>query len=185
VTVEDEPGRVDIVILGPRNRALATYLSVFAFVWVMGGPVPLLLIAAGVQVRTRSAWSLDTFVVVWIVVLLVGGVLPFWAYLRSAAIRELITVDGQTLRLERSLLGLARARAYDLARVSNLQSTDPPDRRLTSSAEWRAWGRPGGNALAFDYDGRTHTFGHRLDEEQVAYILQSIRRRFPALLAPP
>jgi hypothetical protein len=184
VTVaDDEPGRLEIVVLGRRNRDLATYLVWFTVIWVMGGGLPAAMGLAGVPMRARSTpWSLETFVAIWGLLVVLGGVLPFWAYLRGAAARETVTLDGQTLRVRWELLGLRRTRVFDLRRVRDLQPTDAPDNPWAGSERWRAWARPSGGALAFDYDGRTHTFGDRLDADETGYVLAQIGRRFPALL---
>ncbi len=158
---DDEFGGFRITIPA-RKRVQRAFAIVFA-IW--GLVLGLALWATVTSPRPMTDEGIKFFGF-WAVV---GAFLGFVAA-STRITREVIIIEGKQLVFRKELAGLSRTRTFDLAALRNL-------RPMQSHDEYHARRRP--DAVAFDHNGRTYRFGHRLSEQEVMRLIKTIRSKYP------
>lgn len=170
-TMTDGPDGLQFVIPPRRQLFPMIFLPIWLAGWLFGEAAAIRELASGRLPR----WPF-LFMVIWLVAWTVGGAFVLlcvaWMYVG----RERVVLRPDMLVIRREVLGLARAREYDLGRISNLRvSLDAPS--LAGGWVAQKYLPLGGGIIAFDYGAKTLRFGGSIDEPEARGILAELRRR--------
>lgn len=108
---------------------------------------------------------INIFVIAWLLGWLVGAVIFGIIFAGMLFGREVLVARPGAIRIRIEILGLGLGAEYDAARVSNLRTALPGEKK---GAAWR------GPHLAFDYGGRTVRFGANIDADRGRALLGGI-----------
>ncbi len=188
-TVVDSFGQLTISIPSRKNWFMILFLSFWLIGWAVGeifvfwvAVVPALrgLPGEGGEETTSFPWFLRLFLLAWLGGWTVGGVVAIRVWLWNLKGVEIVTLDGESLRVCRRSVGKGREKQYRLQDVSALRVSpatwDPWGMR---QYEW--WSRSAG-LLAFDYGASTVRFGYGLEEGEAKKLLAEIAQRFPKIV---
>jgi hypothetical protein len=165
-----EAGAIRIRIRTPRSVATALFLSVWLALWAVGERLVL-----GALISPGTALPAKGFLVLWVSAWTLAGGYVLAALLMNLAGVEELSVDGRTLRLRRSALGIGRTRSWEIATISHLRASEAPAEPVAGAPPQRR--RTVGGALLFDCAGKTVKFGNGLPPGDVERILTELRGR--------
>jgi hypothetical protein len=196
-TTEPFPARHTVEDLGDSLRFVIPsrrrwfHIAFFLF-WLVGWGfgefaviVVLLSELTGTPLEELVGWSLISYsggllALVWLVFWTIGGVLALYVLLWQLSGKEVVEVSGQSIRIQRRVIGLGRFREYLARHVQDLRIS--VEGYYNTGWGWfrtlRAYGI-GGGLIAFDYGAKTFRFGSGIDEAEAKQILSAIQQRFP------
>ena len=156
--VEQTPEGLRITIKARRVWPVILFLSFWLCGWAAGEGFVLVALARGVTQalgqgpggeKATSVGGMG-FMLLWLCIWTVGGVLALacWIYLLAGA--EVIEVDSQGLTRRFRPLAFPRPRRYLAARISNLSAINPPPESEQRSGAQPPWSRKFGR-IAFSY----------------------------------
>lgn len=160
----DDGHRLKVEMRARRVHLLIATLVAWCLVWAYGEWTALSALVR----ELPSAGVASMFVVVWLLGWTAAGLasVAMLAFLWDG--REIVTVDDRAIVLRAEALGRGLDRTYDLQRATNLRPV------AVSSNRDREF-------LAFDYSGRTVTFGTGLHDEDAERVAREITTRWPHL----
>ena len=123
-------------------------------------------------------WGGGLFLLAWLGGWTVGGLFAAYTVGWMLLGREVITIDDETLLIERRVPLWNKIREYGLEHVKNL-------RRLPANPfhQYNSNMMIGGELLGFDYGSATIRFGQGLEEVEADQVLKEIAGRFEDLVA--
>jgi hypothetical protein len=178
-SVVDTPEGLVLSIPARRHPFALLFLPLWLVGWAFGWRM-----AFGQLTSSRGEGPPDLFLLVWLIGWTAGGVFAIWALAWSLAGREVVTLRPHELILARRILGLGRARRYDLSHVADLRASPESYSPSDFRSSMRFWG-VGGGPIAFDYGASTVRFGAGLDEAEARQLVQRLIGRQPSLGRAP
>jgi hypothetical protein len=131
--------------------------------------------AAREILRHDVPWFGSAFMLVWITMWTIGGGVALWTWLWFTTGRERIRLRPDALVVRREVLGLGRAREFEITRVRHLRvvplTPDP-----WNAAMRNRWG-VGGGPIAFDYGAKTYAFGSGVDDAEARDLVARLMAR--------
>jgi len=160
------------VIIPPRRQIFAMiFLPVWLCGWLFGEVTVIRQLLFG-----PAPSPPNLFMAFWLVGWTMGGAFVILALLWMLIGRERVILRPDALVIRRELVGLARAREYDIESVSNLRVSPDSYNPWDGRSAWRFWG-VGGGVIAFDYGAKTFRFGGGVDEAEARDIVGEMRTR--------
>ncbi len=186
--VEELPGRLVFTIPSRKNWFAVCFLGFWLMGWLVGEVAVIGILAVGLISVLRGAgptgiggWGAGVFLLAWLAMWTAGGVLTIYVWLWQLAGREVISIGGDLLRIERRVPLWRRAREYHVASITALRLSPPTfapsqSRRFGQSSDTSV------GVLAFDYGASTVHFGVDLDEAESKHLLSQIAQRYPHIV---
>lgn len=152
------------------------FVIFFLACWILGWAVGEVMVSR--QFLNGDAPSEgELFMLAWLAVWTVGGVVAVYAWLWQVMGKEVVTVRGQTFTVRRDIGGFGFDKEYDLVQMRDLRVGPVGMNPLDFSSSLQLWG-VGGGMIAFDYGARTYRFGAGLDEAETKQVVTAITQRF-------
>ncbi len=189
--LSERPGELSITIPAKRYWFLIPMLGAWLCLWVLGEIAGLGFLIGGLfgfgqgEEGGGALLFAAAFAAVWLTLWTLGGIAAVYTLLWQVAGREVITIDGLVLRIERRVPCWTRVWEYRLEDVRELRMPPVPSLPWPYNAQQvHSWplGR-GAGLLAFDYGAKTIRFGLSLDEAEAKMLLAEIAQRHPSLVA--
>jgi hypothetical protein len=181
-TIADDLDGLRITIPARRNWATVVFLGVWLCFWGIGELLPLALLAFGQKIRLEGVAAI-AFLVGWLVLWTIFGLLAFFSLLWTLLGREILVVDGhaETISIQHRAGPFRRSRTFDLGTVRHLRVAPFPRDHWRNDPNVRRLGDyPGfsGGLIAFDSEGRTLRFGGGIDESEAVQLVRMLKQRF-------
>lgn len=160
------------ITIGPsRKRSTLILFSLLALSWVIA------TLAAAVeyfQTGNAAGQPLTWQRIVW---WLVFGLALFYPVLTLAYGRETITINGETLLLQKWIPGwTVEKRKLELARIQDVKVFEYKGSTLSLEYSWLKWG-VGGGMLAISYPTkRIYHFGRLISEQEAQQLVRQIKK---------
>jgi len=186
--VTERVGEISFTIPSRRYWFVILFLSFWLCGWAVGEVMVasgLVLGAMGGLGDEAAGLGAGAFLLIWLTFWTIGGLAALYFLLWQLVGREIITIDGLVLRIQRGLPFWMRTREYRLEDVKDLRM--PPAVPLPwpfgaqQASAWPMSAQAGW--LAFDYGAKTIRFGLGLEEAEAKMLLAEIGKRYPSLLA--
>lgn len=171
VTITDRQGELCIVIPNRRSWFVIGMLAFWICAWGAGEVIGSTKYFNG-DVPPGEEWIMLAWLGVWTVSGLAALVALQWQLMG----KEIVTVQGQTLRTWREGGGIGFRKEYDLPQMANLRVEEPRFSPFDVSASFQLWGI-GGGVIAFESGAKTRRFGAGLDEAEAKQVVAAISRR--------
>lgn len=183
ISVEDNDGITTIVI----NPIRIWWKEILLTLWVMSftfvGLVMMYMLftnfASLNYAGTPTEEDVDNQVIYGVVFL------GFWAYFEYKTVKsllwyrfgkELIRIDNDAFLLKRSILSYGKANRYFFENMKNVHQRKEESTSFNTYFENAFWAL-GTDAIAFDYQGKTKSFGRRIDQKEGRLLLRLIDDR--------
>ncbi len=144
-----------------------------------------MVIEAGLVAQPlRSGWTTgdSVWVVLWTSVGALALVAIVWA---ATGKREILTVSGRALQLQRGVGPFGRAHSFDGSAVRALRVFAASPRIAADYDAIAAFWDRGAGRIAFDADGRTFALGSSLDDTTVQAVCSAIAAKLPSASVEP
>jgi hypothetical protein len=171
ITITDTPDGLCIVIPNRRSWFVIGMLAFWVCAWGVGEVIGSTTLFKG-EVPPGEEGLMLSWLGVWTVSGLAALVALQWQVLG----KEIVTVQGQTLRTWREGGGIGFRKEYDLPQMANLRVEEPNFSPFDVSASFQLWGI-GGGVIAFESGAKTRRFGAGLDEAEAKQVVAAITRR--------
>ncbi|CUS36940.1 conserved hypothetical protein [Candidatus Nitrospira nitrosa] len=172
ITIADTAEGLRIVMPCRRSWFVICFLTFWLWGWVVAE-----VMVANQLMMGDGPPEGELFMLAWLGVWTVGGVVAIYAWLWQLMGKEILTVRGQTFNIRRDIGGFGFDREYNLVQVRDLRIGSVGPSRLDLSSSFQLWG-VGGGVISFDYGGRTARFGASLDEAEAKLVVTAIKQRF-------
>ena len=172
ITLTEKPDELYIVIPNRRSWFVIGMLAFWVCAWGVGEVMGSTTFYRG-EVPTGETGLMLAWLGVWTVSGLAALVALQWQVMG----KEILTVQGQTLTIQREGGGIGFRKEYDLQQVANLRVEQPKFSPFDVSASFQLWGI-GGGVIAFESGGKPRRFGTGLDEAEAKQVLDALKRRF-------
>ena len=172
ITITDQPDELRIVIPCRRSWFVIGMLAFWVCAWGVGEVMGSTTLFKG-EVPPGEAGLMLAWLGVWTVSGLAALVALQWQVMG----KEIVTVQGQTLKTRREGGGIGFRKEYDLQQMANLRVEQPRFSPFDVSASFQLWGI-GGGVIAFESGAKTRRFGSGLDEAEAKQVVDSLKRRF-------
>jgi hypothetical protein len=172
ITIADTSQGLRIVMPCRRSWFVICFLAFWLCGWAAAE-----VMVANQFVKGDSPPDGELFMLAWLGVWTVGGVVAIYAWLWQVMGKEIVTVHGQRLTTRRDIGGFGFDKDYDLVHMRDLRVGPAGFNPLNVSSSLQLWG-VGGGVIAFDYGARTYQFGSGLDEAEAKQIVTAIKRRY-------
>lgn len=160
------------------NAPRVRWVTVAGPIWLAGWCFGLYGAIFALGLGHRGYALLDLFLLFWLVLWIVGGVfvigVVLWAYLG----RERVTIGGDSLTVQRLILGRGRKEVYHRAEVNDLRFQDSRTDFFGSRTRWSMLGL-GPGKVCFDYRGRVRSFGLGLTDEDARKLVRRLAELVP------
>ncbi|MFZ5904694.1 MAG: hypothetical protein ACOYZ8_14200 [Chloroflexota bacterium] len=157
------------------------FQMVFLFIWLAGwafGEVMVGDILLAVFLKNSVGVPI-LFLFVWLAGWTAGGVFALYALLWQLAGKEIIEINGQAIRIGRSIFGIHFPKEYTSQYIKDLRvSTSMPPDMFGWSRTFALWGL-GPGMIAFDYGAKTIRFSSGVDEAEAKQIISEILQNYP------
>jgi len=163
---------LEISIPPKRNPLLMIFLAAWLVGWGFGE------VSAGREILFGKETTSNLFLAVWLTMWTLGGAFALYTLLRMIVGREVLLLRASSLLLKGEVLGVGRAREYELEHVRNLRVESVTAWPHDMAGAMRFWG-VGGGPIAFDYGSQTVRCGVGLDEPEARQVIQELRARYP------
>lgn len=170
VTISDTVAGLRIVMPCRRSWSVIVFLAFWICGWAVGE-----VMVSRQFVQGDAPAEGEFFMLAWLGVWTVGGVVAIYAWLWQVMGKEIVTVHGQTFTVRRDMGGLGFDKEYSLVQMRDLRIRQVGFNPVDLSASFQLWGV--GGMIAFDYGTRTVRFGVGLDEAEIKHVLTSIKQR--------
>ncbi len=176
-TIEDSFAALRITIPARRNWLVILFLGFWLGGWATGelfaGATLVRGLAAILSGRVPDIGSAagTLFIAIWLALWTVGGGFALLIWLWNLAGKEVVVIDGESLTIQKTVLGIGPRKQYEAAYVD----------RLRVSEDYGGSQGPWAGALTFDYGGSTVRFGAGLTPVEARDVLARIADRFPSL----
>jgi len=171
-TIEDNFSNLKVTIPARRNGAVIAFLIIWLCGWCLGEFTVLGAITGILKGSTPSP-----FLSVWLVGWTVGGFFAFNVLIWNLKGKEIITVETDTLTIEKKATLFFKPKSYDLNEVKNIRvdETVPDNGFLQRRNAMEAFTSTG--VIRFDYGMRTVKFAGGVDAAEAKFILQKLNER--------
>ena len=171
ITIADTAEGLRIVMPCRRSWFVICFLTF----WLWGWAVAEVMVANQLMMGDGPPEG-ELFMLAWLGVWTVGGVVAIYAWLWQLMGKEILTARGQTFTVRRDIGGLGFEKKYDLVQMRDLRARPVGLKSVDLSSSFHLWGV--GGIIAFDYGPRTYRFGAGLDEAETKQVLTSIKQRY-------
>ncbi len=172
VTITDTAEGLRIVVPCRRSWFVIGFLAF----WICGWGVAEVMVAKQF-VSGDAPPDGELFMLAWLGVWTLGGVVAIYAWLWQVMGKEILTVRGQTFNIRRDIGGFGLDKKYDLVQMRDLRIGLIAFSPVNVSASLQLWG-VGGGVITFDYGARTYRFGIGLDDAEAKQVVSTIKQRF-------
>lgn len=189
--IQDNGSSLKISLPSRKNYFALFFLGFWLIGWAFGEiMVGGMLIAAIVgflfnspeisQMGGGGLSGVSLFMFAWLAIWTVGGGFALYTFFWQLAGKEIIEVKNDSIRIQRAIFGMGRAKEYLSTHVKDLRISplSMDNNIFNMSRATQFWGTTGG-FLAFDYGAQTFRFGSGADEAESKQILEKIVSRFP------
>lgn len=166
-SIEETPEGFRVTIPVKRELFVIVSLGVWLAVFLFAG---LMMTLQGVLNTPQTSWPPVFFLGGWMAGVVAVGLLWSW----NVVGKEVADVNSTSLTIRWALFGFSASREFDLAEIRELRAREHP-----TPLWFRPWPAPG--SIAFDYGARTYRFGQALDEAEAKWIVEAIKKKFPAV----
>ncbi len=159
---------LQVEIKAKRNWLLIFLFSLVALGWLSGSLIKLYQMFIDTNSSGQSAGIGE--LAAWLVFGLIFAYLTSWLVFG----KEIIKFTPEIVSLKRDILGLGKAKIYQLQDLAGFRREKYKGSRFSLAYSLEIWGVAGGS-LAFDYKGRTHKFGLLLTERDLQNIIKQAK----------
>jgi hypothetical protein len=187
-TLQDDGSLLKFTIPSRKSCVAIFYLGFWIIFWAFGeimvGSIfsKALIGSYSKQIPDNNAGVsailfMGVFLFIWLTIWTAGGIYAIYTFLWQLAGKEVVEISTESIRYQRAIFGLGRAKEYLTAHIKELRVSP-------LMVTHRLFGRSKVVGLiAFDYGARTYRFGEGIDEAEAKLILEKIFLRFPLLKA--
>lgn len=179
ITITDQPDELRIVIPNRRSWFVIGMLAFWVCAWGVGE-----VMGSTTLYKGEVPPGEEGLMLAWLGVWTVSGVAALVALQWQVMGKEIVTVQGQTLQMQREGGGIGFGKEYDVQQMVNLRMEQPRFSPFDVSASLQLWGI-GGGVIAFESGGKTRRFGTGLDEAEAKQVVEALKRRFKVAERPP
>lgn len=172
VTITDTSQGVRIVLPNSRSWFVICFLGL----WICGWAVAEYMVSLQL-LHGDAPPEGELFMLAWFGVWTIGGLLALYALLWQTMGKEIVMVQGGTLKIRHDIGGQGFNKDYDLAHIRDLRATQVAFNPLDLSSSLQLWG-VGGGTIAFDYGTKVIRFGAGLAETEAKQIVAAIKQRY-------
>lgn len=176
-TIQEFAEGIEISIPTRHNPLILGLLGIWLLCWILGGYA----VISSLFSLVGNGDTLST--IIWLAAWVIAGALVLTIWLWNLRGREIIRINSHDLHYRKNFVLFCRSREFDLEHVKNLRVNPALNISLWLRSTMEFWGIGGGSIL-FDYGFSTWRFGVGLDEAEAKYIIDLIREKYPALVAP-
>ena len=166
-----------VVIPFRRNIFIIAFLCVWLAFWVQGWDYAIGELVGGEHTGGIRLFSIgiDLFMIVWLILWTFAGAFVLFVILSQIAGKEIITLSGEILKVEKRVLIFGISKSYALSNATRfrVQTSDKSDMWWTLRDFWKI----GRGKLAFDYGMNTVRFAIGIDEAEASYILDLFKQK--------
>lgn len=173
-TISNTPEGMEITIPSRRSIGNALFLGLWLVGWVFG-----LVTTSKSLASSQSPDGPTVFLVVWLALWIVFGIYVLWFLAWCVVGREIITLNGRTIRIKKRPWMPRGKREFALNDASNFRVSPDPT-ALADRGSMRYFGQIGAmsaGTIKFDYGMKTVAFGLGLDEAEAAHLISAMRDR--------
>lgn len=176
-TIEDSFAALRIAIPARRHWLVVLFLGFWLAGWATGELfVAATLVEGLAAILAGRAPDMGSgagllFIGIWLALWTVGGGFALLVWLWNLAGKEVVVIDGESLTIQKAVLGIGPRKRYEAAYVD----------RLRVSEDYGGSRGPWAGALTFDYGGSAVRFGAGLTPVEARNVLARIADRFPSL----
>lgn len=171
ITISDKPDELRMVIPNRRSWFVIGVLAFWVCAWGVGE-----VMGSATLFKGEVPPGEEGLMLAWLGVWTVSGLAALVALQWQVMGKEIVTVQGQTLKTQREGGGIGFRKEYDLQQMANLRVEQPRFSPFDVSASFQLWGI-GGGVIAFESAGKTSRFGAGLDEAEAKQVVESLNRR--------
>ncbi len=170
VSYKQEPGYLQVLILGKIERWKESLLTAWLLAWIFIGGV----------VVNEYYYAPDREMRMILIIFLIFWVYYFWRVGRVWLFRrggnELIRLEGDRLTLKRSYFTFGKSKIYYIDIIKDFEPIVLSKTSFAYSYE-NGWWVLGGEKLGFKYHGRLIKFGMQLTDTDAREVYQLLKRR--------
>lgn len=163
--ISDDAGAFRIEI--PVNRS--AFHSLFLTFWLGGWACGEFFAVR--QLLRKPEISANLFLISWLGMWTVFGVMAIWSWFWMLSGREVIRIGSGVLAIRREVFGIGATKEYSLTEIRDLR-VGPPEYQSRRNMI------PGGT-IVFDYGAKTYRFGQGVDEAEAKQLVREILSRYP------
>ena len=171
ITITDTPDELRIVMPCRRSWFVIGMLAFWVCAWGVGEVMGSTSLFKG-EVPAGE----EGLMLAWLGVWTVSGLAALVALQWQVMGKEIVIVQGQTLKAMREGGGIGFRKEYDLQQMANLRLEQPRFSPFDVSSSLQLWGI-GGGVIVFESGGKTRRFGTGLDEAEAKQVLEALKRR--------
>ena len=171
ITITEKPDELRIVMPCRRSWFVIGMLAFWVCAWGVGEVMGSTSLFKG-EVPPGE----EGLMLAWLGVWTVSGLAALVALQWQVMGKEIVTVQGQTLKTQREGGGGGFRKEYDVQQMANLRVEPPRFSQFDVPSSLQLWGI-GGGVIAFESGGKTSRFGAGLDEAEAKQVVDTIKRR--------
>lgn len=171
ITITDTPDELRMVIPCRRSWFVIGMLAFWVCAWGVGEVMGSTSLFKG-EVPAGE----EKLMLAWLGVWTVSGLAALVALQWQVMGKEIVTVQGQTLKAQREGGGIGFRKEYDLQQMANLRVEQPGFSPFDVSSSLQLWG-VGGGVIAFESGNKIRRFGAGLDEAEAKLVVEALKRR--------
>ena len=179
ITITDQPDELRLVIPNRRSWFVIGMLAFWVCAWGVGE-----VMGSTTMYKGDVPPGEEGLMLAWLGVWTVSGLAALVALQWQVMGKEIVTVQGQTLKTQREGGGIGFRKEYDMQQMVNLRVEPPRFSPFDVSASLQLWGI-GGGVIAFESGGKILRFGAGLDETEAKQVVDALKRRLRTSERPP
>ena len=179
ITITDQPDELRLVIPNRRSWFVIGMLAFWVCAWGVGE-----VMGSTTMYKGDVPPGEEGLMLAWLGVWTVSGLAALVALQWQVLGKEIVTVQGQTLKTQREGGGIGFRKEYDMQQMVNLRVEPPRFSPFDVSASLQLWGI-GGGVIAFESGGKILRFGAGLDETEAKQVVDALKRRLRTSERPP
>lgn len=149
------------------------FVLVAGSLWLVGWCFGLYGAVAALGFGHRGYALLDTFLLAWLALWLLSGLVVLSILLWGYFGRERLTITPETFTLERLVFGRGRKQTFAREEVGNFRFREVRTDFFGARSKWSMLGL-GGGKVRFDYRGRGYSFGLGLEDEEAKSLADEL-----------
>lgn len=160
---------LSITIPSKKNWFVLILATVGLGGWVFGIGI------ASLMLGDESGGEANVFIIVWLVVWTIGGLLIIGSLLWGYFGKEQIDITNSEINFSKTVFGIGIKKRLAAKEVKNFRFNQV-DESMFGGGRWAVYGL-GPGKIKFDYGFKTYSFGLAVDEAEANYLIELLDKR--------
>lgn len=161
-----------IEIPAKKNWFAIVFISIWMLGWLAGEVFVFVAVFTSDQPLLANA-----FLLFWLIGWTVGGVMAFLMLAWQLGGKEIISLENNLLKIEKSIEGIGRKKFYDIHTIKNLSIQPTQDLGFWGKSYSINMPNIKNGKIKFDYGMKTIKFADEIDEAEARMIMNKLKER--------